>query len=182
MAAFIGSLFVVNHFSGETALRPFTEVNSNSYVEISNHTTLTRFVYASAKAVDSTHRYLGFVNPCHHERFKLPYVDTQVTVDVNGALYTFSVNKPKTYPIEIYSTDGHGCPEFSKTASRIILYVDPASWKESGYWRLGEVLTPVKVIFAGDGTVCAVFELEIHETRTGDPYTCETAWRFKSGY
>lgn len=181
LVAFLGSILVVTKFNGSTALRPWVDVNSSAYVEISNHTIFTRYVNASASTVDSASRFLGSVDPCQHKRFKLPYAGAKVTIDVNGAKYILNVDRPRTFKIDIVSIDGNACTEFTKVATNVIEFVDPASWRSSGYANIGEVVTPFKLVIAGDFTACPIFELTTDQIRVGYLHTCKSSWRMKHG-
>lgn len=65
----------------------------------------------------------------------------------------------------------------TKIATQVVEYVNPAEWRVSGFARIGEVVAPHKIVYAGDGTVCAVMELEVKPVLVGDVYNCKTAWR-----
>lgn len=173
-------LALTHKYPNSSSLRPWTGIGTTAYVQVNNHTQISRMVYASAK-VDSANRFLGLVPSCDSKTFKLPYADTKVLIDVNGAQYVLNVNKPKTFVLEIYNLQDGGCLVNSKIADRIIEFVDPSSWRQSGYWRQMDLTTPVQIIHAGDGTVCPVFHVEVTPILLGHNYTCKISWRFKSG-
>ena len=66
-----------------------------------------------------------------------------------------------------------------KTVAHIAEFVSPSAWLTSGYARLGEVETPVKLVQATDGTVCPVMTLDVEPIRVGEYYACKNTWRMR---
>jgi hypothetical protein len=64
-----------------------------------------------------------------------------------------------------------------KLVTRVVEYVDPSSWKSSPYFRQTDLTTPVKLIFAGDETVCVIWSNQINPVRAGDLFDCKSEWR-----
>lgn len=171
----MGAFLLVNKFPAETALRPWTAVGSSAYVETVNNSRLDLPVVVRAPAVDSTERYLGMVPKCGHVRFKLPYVDTKVILTLGSVSDTMNIDGPGVWTVTIFDQK-NPCPEISKIAVGVLNFVDPVKWQSSPWFRPGNLGTPVKLVLAGDNTVCAVYDQEIVETRIGDVYLCKTGW------
>lgn len=78
-------------------------------------------------------------------------------------------------PPVVKSTDSN-----SRLVSRVIEFVSPSYWRQSGYYRpQDDITTPVKLILAGDHTACPVFEIEVYPVRTGEFYICKLKWRIR---
>jgi hypothetical protein len=171
----IGGLLFVNHYDGSTALRPWSTVNPNAYLDAVNNSRVDLPVVVRAPAVDSATRYLGMVPKCGHIRFKLPYADTQIILTIGSVNDTMTIDGPGIWSITIFDSKDP-CPYVAKIAAKVADFVDPMNWQSSPWYRPGNVGTPAKLVLAGDGTVCAVYQQEIEQTRPGDVYTCKTDW------
>jgi len=158
--------------------RSFSPVGVVARLEIVNNTLIDLPAIVQAPAVDSASRFLGIVPKCSRHTFKLPYADTRVVLIVADASFDINVDDLKTYAVVVSSGDvSQQCREVVKVASRVIEFVDPLGWRSSSWFRLNDVLTPVKVVIAGDETACVIWEIEVTPVRVGDYYACKTKWR-----
>lgn len=177
--ALIAGYAFYGNLSPDKSLRPWSLTGANAYVQIVNNVQINLPVFVAAPAVDSAVRYLGIVPKCDNARFKLPYVDTKVTVIISDQRVDIDINKPGTYFVEVGAGGEYACRYTSKTVWRILDYASELQWKQSPYWRTEDQPNwPWRVYVAGDYTACPVFDTsEIDVPYIGEVYACKTGWR-----
>lgn len=179
--ALIAGFAIFGHYPPENSLRPWTAVGSSAYISLVNNTRIPLPIFARAPEVDSASRYLGTVGSCDSAKFKLPYVDTKVTlITADGSWTQIDVKDPEVYPIDFNSSDTtYSCPTIRKVVIGLVEFVDPVVWRQSGYARLEDVEVPSMLVLAGDYTLCPVWKISVNPIEKGKFYTCKTQWRIR---
>lgn len=182
LAALVGSFLFISKFDNSTGLRPWSLVNSNAYVEIVNNTSFNLPVTVTAFEVDSAVRFLGIAKGCKTSKFKLPYLDTKVTVIVGVVSGEIYVDKPMTYGIILSpdSTNQYACHYITKPVWRLGNVSSELAWRNGPYYRIDDPPGewPWLLIQATDETVCAAWGNDaLKVPNPGDYYACKTKWR-----
>lgn len=81
-AIYFGGFIFWSKEADKHPLAPWNEIGSSAYVWVVNPSYDTLSLYVKAPEVDSAVRFLGSIAPCAEGMYRLPYLDTEVEINL----------------------------------------------------------------------------------------------------